>query len=185
MGSRFKPRRDRGGGETGGRPGWACALALCAALAVSGCETAPDGTATVDPSLVASTDPVPPASNELDRLGRQDLDLGNSGLAEDHFRQAVEKNADDAFAWIGLAAAYDDLKRFDLADRAYAQAIRLQGETLPIINNLGYSYYLRGDRARALAKLRRAALLYPNSPVIENNIHLVQSGELPNRRAAP
>ncbi len=136
---------------------------------------------TPDPSV----SPAPLASNELDRLGRQDLDLGNSGLAEEHFRQAVEKDGNDAYAWIGLAAAYDNLKRFELADRAYAQAIRLQGETLPILNNIGYSYYLRGDRARALEKLRHAATLYPSSPVILNNIQLVQSGEQPNRRAAP
>lgn len=165
-------------------PRVACAFGLCAALAVSGCQTATDADA-VDSPLAASLASAPPASNELDRLGRQDLDQGNSGLAEDHFRQAVENNRDDAFAWIGLAAAYDNLKRFDLADRAYTQAIRIQGETLPIINNLGYSYYLRGDRARALAKLRRAATLYPNSPVILNNMRLVQSGERPNRRAAP
>ena len=110
-------------------------------------------------------------------MGRQDLAASNSGLAEQHFREAAEKNSDDSYAWIGLAAAYDNLKRFDLADKAYAQAIRLKGETASIINNIGYSYYLRGDRARALAQLQRAASLDPTNPVVINNMRLVRSEE--------
>ena len=51
-------------------------------------------------------------------------------------------------AWVGLAAASDDLKRFDLADRAYAEAIRLKSETFWVMNNLDYSYFLRGDPGR-------------------------------------
>jgi len=39
------------------------------------------------------------------------------------------KSSRDVTAWIGLAASYDRLARFDLADRAYTMAIRLAGET--------------------------------------------------------
>lgn len=135
--------------------------------------------------LSSNLDPAPLASNELGRLGRQDLDAGNNGLAVEHFKGAVEKNRDDALAWIGLAAAYDNTKRFDLADRAYAEAIRLQGETFDIVNNLGYSYYLRGDLKRALAKLKQAAILDPTNQVVRNNVRIALSGEQPNRRASP
>lgn len=157
---------------------------LCAGLAVSACQ-APSITGPVDLASPAPIEGAPLASDELSRLGRQDLNAGNSGLAEQHFRAAVDKNHDDSAAWIGLAAAYDNMKRFDLADRAYTQAIRLNGETPTIINNLGYSYFLRGDRVRALAQLQRAALLEPNNAVVQNNIRLVQAGEQPNQRAAP
>jgi Tfp pilus assembly protein PilF len=82
------------------------------------------------------------SSSELNDRGRQDLAAGNSGNAERYFREAIERNDQDVTSWIGIAAAYDNLRRFDLADRAYAQAIRLGGETLTIVNNRGYSYLL-------------------------------------------
>jgi len=37
----------------------------------------------------------------------------------------VEKAPRDASAWIGLAASYDHVGRFDLADQAYKQAVLL------------------------------------------------------------
>ncbi|MDX7951719.1 hypothetical protein P7D22_11125 [Lichenihabitans sp. Uapishka_5] len=148
---------------------------------LGGCETAP----VVDAPAPPLPDVAPLASNELSRLGRLDLAAGNSGLAEQHFRGAVEKNGNDADAWLGLAAAYDNLKRFDLADRAYDHAIKLQGTTFEIINNLGYSYLLRGDRTRALAELQKAAAMQPNNDVVRNNILLLRSGDLPNRSANP
>ncbi len=40
-------------------------------------------------------------------------------------------------AWIGLAASYDRLGRFDLADLAYRHAIWLEGENYIILNNRG------------------------------------------------
>jgi Flp pilus assembly protein TadD len=164
--------------------GWGLrALTLAGLLVLLGCQ---DGPAIATPPVPnPDLDAAPLASDELTRLGRQDLSAGNSGLAEEHFRTAVEKNRDNYTAWIGLAAAYDNLKRFDLADRAYAEAVRLKGESPWIMNNIGYSYFLRGDRARALNELERAAALSPNNPVILNNIRMVRAGDLPNRRAAP
>jgi len=47
-----------------------------------------------------------------------------SGSASE-FKDAVEKAPKDVTAWIGLVArSYDKMRRFDLADQAYAQAIR-------------------------------------------------------------
>ena len=83
-----------------------------------------------------AVDPTPDRVNAATRrlLGKDpndDLNLGkkyfrsaNFGLAEKHFRAAVELHPRDAEAWVGLAASYDRLKRFDLADRAYGQAAR-------------------------------------------------------------
>ena len=156
-------------------------LGLAGMLALLGCEPPEVAAPVSSPDL----DAAPLASDELGRLGRQDLSAGNSGLAEEHFRSAVEKNKNDYTAWVGLAAAYDNLKRFDLADRAYAEVIRLHGESAWVMNNVGYSYFLRGDRARALKELERAAALSPDNPVILNNIRMVRAGDLPNRRAAP
>lgn len=150
---------------------------LAMALTSAGCQTS-DPVSALDPPAFETGIL---SSNELNRLGRSDLAAGNNGMAERHLRAAVEKDKDDAPSWIGLAAAYDNLGRFELADRAYEQATRIDGETFVIINNRGYSFLLRGDQKRALAQFRRALALDPGNPVIRNNIKLLQSGERPNR----
>lgn len=153
---------------------------LCACLALAGCQTASN-----DPSLLPpldlSVEPTLPASNEANALGRAQLAAGNAGMAERHFRIAVEADRTDGASWIGLAAAYDNLGRFDLADRAYGRAVALRGETLEILNNRGYSYLLRGDGGRALAMFRRALALDSENAVILNNIRLLQLGQRPVR----
>jgi Flp pilus assembly protein TadD len=87
-----------------------------------------------------------------------------------HFRRAVERANGDAEAWLGLAASLDQLKRFRLADRAYAQALKLTGPTAELLNNRGYSYLLRGDLAKASRDLSEAQALDPENPQILNNL---------------
>src|SRR4029077_17134969 len=106
-------------------------------------------------------------------LGKKQFRAGNYGIAERYFRRAVETHPRDAEAWVGLAAAYDRLRRFELADRAYKQAIAIIGPTPELLNNQGYSYMLRGDYARSRAKLMEARAKDPNSPYIKNNIELL------------
>jgi tetratricopeptide (TPR) repeat protein len=107
-------------------------------------------------------------------LGKKHYRAANYGLAEQHFRKAVELHPRDAEAWLGLAASYDRLRRFDLADRAYAQAIRIVGETVEILNNQGFSYMLRGDFRRARAKLLAARRKDPGNKYVANNLHLLE-----------
>jgi Flp pilus assembly protein TadD len=106
-------------------------------------------------------------------LGKQHFRQENYGLAEHYFRRAAENHPRDGEAWLGLAAAYDRLRRFDLADRAYKQAIAIVGTTSEVLNNQGYSYMLRGDYARARVKLAEARALDPKSPYIQNNLKLL------------
>ena len=107
-------------------------------------------------------------------LGKKYFRTANFGLAEKHFRRAVELHPRDADAWVGLAASYDRLKRFDLADRAYAQAARIIGETPEIMNNRGFSYMLRGDYRRARRTLEAARAKAPDNPYIQNNLQLLE-----------
>ena len=145
----------------------------------------PETTATIkNATLVApgSTEYEPVAaaglvgSNQNDdlNLGKRHFRERNYGLAERHFRRAVEMSPRDAEAWVGLAASYDRLKRFDHADRAYAQALAILGPTPEILNNQGYSYLLRGDYKRARMKLYAARAKDPASPRIQNNIDLLE-----------
>ena len=107
-------------------------------------------------------------------LGKRHFRERDYGLAERSFRRAVEMSPRDAEAWVGLAASYDRLKRFDHADRAYAQALAILGPTPEILNNQGYSYLLRGDYKRARQKLYAARAKDPGNPRIQNNIDLLE-----------
>jgi Flp pilus assembly protein TadD len=107
-------------------------------------------------------------------LGKKQYRAKNYGVAEKHFRRAVELHPRDAEAWLGLAASYDRLRRFELADRAYNQAIGIMGPTAEILNNQGYSYMLRGDYKRARAKLDDAQRKDPGNRFVANNIQLLE-----------
>jgi Flp pilus assembly protein TadD len=114
-------------------------------------------------------------SDEPLKLGLEHFKKGNYGLAQRYFRDAVEKAPEDVEAWIGLAASYDRVRRFDLADQAYAAAIKLTGETVQILNDRGYSYLLRGDLVKARVKFLKAYQLDPTNPVVINNLQLLNS----------
>lgn len=123
-------------------------------------------------------------SDQPVRLGIQRFYGGNFGLAQQYFQDAVEKSPNDVTAWIGLAASYDRLGRFDLADRAYAAAAKLEGETPRLLNNEGYSYMLRGDLKSARAKFQQALKLDPNNETTLNNIKLLNSSQAFIERSA-
>jgi Flp pilus assembly protein TadD len=112
-------------------------------------------------------------SDEPVRMGLEQYNRGNYGLSQRYFKDAVEKAPKDVTAWVGLAASYDKLRRFDLADQAYAQAIRLGGVTVQILNDQGYSYMLRGNLSAARRKFEQAYSLDPGNPVIANNLELL------------
>jgi len=107
-------------------------------------------------------------------LGKKMYRSNNFGLAEQHFRKAVEQHPRDAEAWLGLAASYDRLKRFDLADRAYDQLLKIVGPTPEILNNQGFSYILRGNYRKAREILLVAQAKDPTNPYIKNNLHLLE-----------
>jgi Flp pilus assembly protein TadD len=112
-------------------------------------------------------------SDEPLRLGLEHFNRGHYGIAERYFRDAVEKAPEDVTAWVGLAATYDRIGRFDLADRAYSAAIKLAGVTIEILNNQGYSYMLRGNLPAARRKFLQAYAREPNNPTVLNNLRLL------------
>jgi hypothetical protein len=106
-------------------------------------------------------------------LGKKYFRSNNFGLAEKSFQTAVEKHPNDAEAWVGLASSYDRLHRFDLADRAYGQALRIVGPTVEVLNDEGFSYMLRGDYARAYRLLQQAQAKDPANPYVQANLDLL------------
>jgi Flp pilus assembly protein TadD len=117
------------------------------------------------------------ASDQPLKLALEYFNRGSFGLAARYFEDAVTKAPKDATAWVGLAASYDRIGRFDLAGRAYKQAIKLVGETTAILNNEGYSYMLRGKLVEARRKFLKAYERDPQNPTIVNNLKLLDSSE--------
>jgi Flp pilus assembly protein TadD len=146
--------------------------ALAAVLAVSGCTTS-----NVDKTRTTAIAPA------ADDVSQSDLEQGkaqfrdaNYGLAEQHFRKAVELRADNAEAWMGLAASYDELGRFDFADRAYDQLLKVAGRQPRIVNNMGYSQLLRGNKKKARALLLEARAGMTDTTVVDANLALLNKG---------
>jgi Flp pilus assembly protein TadD len=156
--------------------GWSylsiCAILLC----LTACNTWMEPTdVPPTPTVQEPADIQYYPSDEPLRMGVEHFSRGNYGLSQRYFRDAVEKAPRDSTAWIGLAASYDRLRRFDLADQAYAAATRLRGVTVQLLNNEGYSYMLRGNLVKARAKFLKAYELDPENPLIVNNLELLNS----------
>jgi Flp pilus assembly protein TadD len=146
--------------------------ALGAALLGSGCQTsAIDALETT--AIAADSKDISAADL---RAGKVQFREANYGLAEKHFRKAVELRADNAEAWMGLAASYDQLGRFDFSDRAYDQLLKVAGRQPHIVNNIGYSYLLCGDKKKTRALLGEARAALPGDPVVEANLALLSKG---------
>jgi Flp pilus assembly protein TadD len=149
------------------------ATGLGLALLTGACSTFPG---LEDDVAATSTAPVAPdlAKDDLG-LGKMHFARGHYGLAEMHFRRAVETAPRQAEAWLGLAASYDQLKRWDMADRAYGQALKITGPTTALLNNRGYSYLLRGDFKRASQDLSAAAAQEPENEQIQLNLQALDA----------
>jgi Flp pilus assembly protein TadD len=160
---------------------WGLCLALVSVAAgLGGCKTleAVMGGPPAGAAAVATADPVDlnhVTPNDPLRRGLYHFHRGEFGVAETYFRAVIEKSPENVTAWIGLAGSYDNIRRFDLADRAYQQAIRIAGETAQILNNQGYSYMLRGDFRTARARFLKALRRDPNSKTIRNNLRTVNA----------
>jgi tetratricopeptide (TPR) repeat protein len=119
--------------------------------------------------------------NDNLNLGKRHFRAKDYGLAERYFRRAVELSPRDSEAWLGLAASYDRLRRFDLADRAYGELLKLLGPTPEVLNNQGYSYMLRGDYRRARQILLQAQSKDPGNPYVRNNLDLLARSQISHK----
>lgn len=141
-------------------------MAPLAALLVGGCGdlTQIRGVMELDGEAVDAAGLSPHAR------GTHELAKGRYGLAVTAFNTALAAEPGSVATLNGLAATYDRMGRFDLADRYYARALDVAPDDPQTLNNAGYSRYLRGDPAAAVALLRRAARQDAASPVIVANL---------------
>ncbi|OBQ80343.1 hypothetical protein [Mesorhizobium sp. WSM3873] len=146
------------------------AAVSAAVLMITGCTTNSSVDTTKTTAIQATAKDISAA--DLTE-GKAQFREANFGLAEQHFRKAVELKADNAEAWMGLAASYDELGRFDFADRAYAQLLRVAGRKPQIVNNMGYSQLLRGNKMKARALLLEAKAGLADQTVVNANLALL------------
>jgi Flp pilus assembly protein TadD len=130
------------------------------------------GCAEHDPELMTSslTDTSLPTSARLVAKAKLQFEDGNYGSAVEAYAKTIEEDPLNADAWLGLAAAYDQINRFDEADKAYNRVQELVGATPTVLNNLGYSYLLRGNLDRSRKTLEAAYRADPGNPYVRNNI---------------
>lgn len=151
-------------------------LLLCIALALSACRAGFDsGPHDVGPEMTATSMFGDTPSKLFVAKAKENYQHGKFGHAERYFRKAIEVDSKNAEAWLGLAASYDRLRRFDLAERAYNNLAGLTGYTPTVLNNLGYHYMLRGDLDKARHTLEAAYRHAPDHPQIQRNLELLNS----------
>ena len=145
-------------------------------MLIAGCQPSAENRL-LQESAMTMEDPKFYPSDDYIRMAKVNFRNADYGLAESNYRKAVEVTPKDAEAWLGLAASYDQLRRFDLADNAYKKVLELGAKNAAILNNAGYSQLLRGDFKNARKFLLKAYELQPENPYIVNNIALLGESE--------
>ena len=145
-------------------------------LLVAGCQPSAENRLLLESGMTMEDAKFYP-SDEYIRMAKVNFRNGDYGLAERNYRKAVEVTPKDAEAWLGLAASYDRLRRFDLADKAFERVLQLGYNNAAVLNNAGYSQLLRGDLKSARRFLLKAYELEPENPYIVNNIALLGESE--------
>ena len=94
------------------------------------------------------------------------------GLAIRSFSVALTGDKRSIPALNGIAASYDMLGRFDVADKFYNRALLIEPRSATVLNNVGYSHLMRGDRETGERFLKLAASIDSKNPIVQVNLML-------------
>ena len=109
------------------------------------------------------------------KKGKQLFTEGKYGLALEAFRQANAQNPNSVNVLNGIAACYDQLQRYDLANSYYFKALKVQPNSVKTLNNLAYSYMLQNRYADAQKILQLALSYKPDNARSTHNLGIVYS----------
>lgn len=110
--------------------------------------------------------------------GKAHFSEGRYGLALKEFRTTVAAAPMSVEALNALAATYDQIKRFDLAEDYYQRALTQAPQSAQTLNNMGYSYMLQGKFDVASAYLREAKRLDAVNVTVAANLELASPDEV-------
>lgn len=101
--------------------------------------------------------------------GKASLSAGHDGLAIVAFQKALALKPASVAALNGIGAAYDGLRRYDLAQGYYRRALALEPTAADTLNNLAVSLALAGD-PEAERVFAQASAFDPSNGVIRSNV---------------
>jgi len=125
-------------------------LLVAASFAAAGCAAAPNGVE-IRPIADPSSKLRPGADGLADAKGQ--LAVGNVGLALEGFRKVARDYPDNAEAFAGMAACYEAMRRFDLAEMKYQAALALAPHNTALLAKLAIALDQQG-KADAAAEVR-------------------------------
>ena len=137
---------------------------LAAGLATAGCaatQTAVQIRPIADPASKLR----PGADRLADAKGQ--LAIGNVGLALEGFRGVARIYPDNAEAYIGMAACYEQMRRFDLAESKYQAALALDPRNATLLGRLAAALDQQGKADEAAGVRSEIAALQSASTVLE------------------
>ena len=120
-------------------------IVLCAVLAIAGCST--------QPALRPVGHPPSPISMVQ---AKQLLGQGRAAEAVSAFRKLLRQGGDDLQGLNGLAIAYSELGRSDLAAEMFSRALAIAPNDPATLNNIGFSALRRADASLARHYLEKA-----------------------------
>jgi len=138
-------------------------------------------TATTESTTTAAATPARGSSNSSSLVVQALNEIGSGQLdsAEQHLRDAMARNPDDAYT----LSAYGYLKyrqhKYDDAYEALTRAARLDPNNAQVQNYLGVTLSQRGQRAEAEDALLKAVSIDPNYGAAHNNLAIIYLNDNP------
>ena len=109
-------------------------------------------------------------ANLLYRRGSNYERLGNYLKSDEDFLRSLEINSDDAYVLNYLAYSWLEREnKIDIAIQMLEKAYALRSNDPYIIDSVGWGYYLIDDFSNAEKFLKRAVLLMPDDPVVNDH----------------
>lgn len=146
-------------------------LSGCQGIDINNAASFGDAASTVGPIVKTKYYP----NDQLIGQGKRQFSEGHYGKSYSLFKKAVEVYPKDPQAWLGYAASADHLRRFKNADIGYRKLSRMIPKRPEYLNNVGYSYLLRGNLQLARRYFLRAYEIDPENETTANNLEMLRN----------